>query len=495
MKYVPKTAFYKHQEEYFNKHKDKAYWALFMEMGAGKTKCIVDNAAYLYEQDEIDLLVIVAPNSLKRGWIKRELPKHLPDRIPVQTHIWTGKTTLKESKIRKDFLTKGEERCLKVIAFNCEAFSAHKNPRENKAVVYLAELIKTYGSKIMGVVDESSVIKEPRSIRTKRLVKFGEYFKYRRILSGTPITESPFGIYTQSEFLKPGLLGFKNYHQFTLHHGIFESVRFGTGRSFQKLKSYQYLEELKEKVNSFSTLVRKEDCLDLPPKVYKVLDVEMTKEQRTAYNQMRHLLLHEVENEDTEYLITASNALHKLQRLKDIVLGYARGPDGKIFRLDHNRFEAVDTVVSEVSGKVILFADTIPALTALYEHMVKVHGHEAVALYYGATPDEERGKIETLFMDPASSLRFFIGSLDMASKGLDFWVANTVIYYSNDFPLETRVQSEDRAHRAGQTKSVLYVDLISPNTVDEKIMNALKSKVNIATRVVPMFKEFLGEPI
>lgn len=494
MKYAPKTAFYKHQEEYFNKHKDKPYWALFMEMGAGKTKCVIDNAAYLYEQNDIDLLVIVAPNSLKRGWVLRELPKHLPERVPVQTHIWTGKMTLKEQKIRKDFLAPQEKRCLKVIAFNCEAFSAHKNPRENKAVLYLAELIRAHNNKIMGVVDESSVIKEPKSTRTKRLVKFGQYFKYRRILSGTPITESPFGIYTQSEFLKPGLLGFKNYHQFTLHHGVFESMRFGTGRSFQKLKTYRYLDELKKKIESFSTLVRKEDCLDLPPKVYKVLDVEMTKEQKTAYNQMRLLLLHEVE-EDTSELIKASNALHKLQRLKDIVLGYARGPEGKIFHLDHNRLDAVDSVIAEVTGKVILFADTIPALEDLHQHLARTHGHDAVALYYGATSDDERAKIETRFMNPDSSLRFFIGSLDMASKGLDFWVANTVIYYSNDFPLETRVQSEDRAHRAGQTKSVLYVDLISPNTVDEKIMNALKSKVNISAQVVPMFKEFLGEPI
>jgi SNF2 family DNA or RNA helicase len=108
----------------------------------------------------------------------------------------------------------------------------------------------------------------------------------------------------------------------------------------------------------------------------------------------------------------------------------------------------------------------------------------AVASYYGDTEAEERQEIVTRFQDPDDNLRFFVGNPRTGGYGLTLTAAKTVIYYSNNFDLEVRLQSEDRAHRIGQTSKVTYIDLITPGTVDEHIVKALRNKINIASAVL-----------
>jgi len=148
------------------------------------------------------------------------------------------------------------------------------------------------------------------------------------------------------------------------------------------------------------------------------------------------------------------------------------------------RLDAVKDILEETTGKVILWSRFRYDIQQLTNMLIKEYGEECVASYYGDTPDDERQEIVTKFQDPDSRLRFFIGNPATAGYGLTLTEANTVIYYANDFNLETRIQSEDRCHRIGQKNPVTYIDLITDNTIDERIVQALRNKIDLGAKVL-----------
>jgi len=511
--YEYKTEPFQHQKEHFEKHRDSEYWGLFWQQGTAKTKPIIDTASHLYETSKIDVLVIITLKGVHTNWIKREIPKHMPDRVPRLTHTWVSKKTSvqrkgeeKHSEVPKylqrerDRFLKSQGR-LKILAINIEAFSHGKLMKDNEAIKYLAQVIKKHKGRCMGVVDESSTIKDPKSSRTDRVIRFGPHFTYRRVLTGTPITQSPFDIYTQTEFLKPGLLGFRNYSAFTRHHGCYRTVHFGHGatrRSFQQLDSYAYLDELRDKLKVFSDEMTKADCLDLPPKLFEIRDVELSLEQIRAYDQMQELYLHEMQTaEEGVKILSATNALHRLRRLHDITLGFARDdPDTKTervtHRFPHNRLRVLDEIIAEEAGKMLIFADAVPAIEELVEHLAKEYGKESVVAYYGAIGDADRDIAIDSFQDLDSKVRFLVGgSMSSIVYGQTLHAANTVVFYSNAYSLERRLQAEDRAHRAGLTHPVLYIDICATGTVDEKVRESLMAKIDIASQVVSLMDDYM----
>ena len=150
------------------------------------------------------------------------------------------------------------------------------------------------------------------------------------------------------------------------------------------------------------------------------------------------------------------------------------------------------SILEEVDGMVIIWANYRQDIRTIAETIAKKYGKETVSTYYGDTPDNERQDIVLKFQDPDSSLRFFVGNQQTAGYGLTLTAASTVVYYSNNYDLEKRIQSEDRAHRIGQKNNVTYIDLIAEKTVDERIVKALRNKINIASKVLgEEFKEWL----
>jgi SNF2 family DNA or RNA helicase len=140
--------------------------------------------------------------------------------------------------------------------------------------------------------------------------------------------------------------------------------------------------------------------------------------------------------------------------------------------------------LEEIEGKCIIWANYQHDIRAITAEIAKVYGTESVAHYYGETSAEDRPIIVDRFQDPESTLRYFVGQPRTGGFGLTLTEANTVIYYSNGYDLETRLQSEDRAHRIGQTNKVTYIDLIAPKTIDDKILKSLRNKINLATQVL-----------
>ena len=252
-------------------------------------------------------------------------------------------------------------------------------------------------------------------------------------------------------------------------------------RSFQEIVGYRRLDELNEKLLQFSSRILKKDCLDLPSKIYTRRAIELTDEQSKLYTQMKRLALAQLNNGE---LATTSSVLTQIMRLQQICCGFLQPDEGPIEPLPNNRLSGLMSVVDELSGKAIIWASYTYDIQRIAKSLRDRFGPDSVATYYGATPQDERQEIIEKFQDKNSELRFFVGQPKTGGFGITLHAASTMIYFSNSYDLSIRYQSEDRAHRLGQEKSVTYVDLVSPNTIDEKVLNALRQKAGLAGQVL-----------
>ena len=212
-------------------------------------------------------------------------------------------------------------------------------------------------------------------------------------------------------------------------------------------------------------------------------EVELTPEQSDAYAQMKTLALARLDSGD---LATTQNVLTQIMRLQQICLGSLTDDDGAVHPLKSNRQAALLDICDEIQGKAIIWATWTRDIRSIAEALRDRFSvsAQAVATLHGETPDSERQKVVETFQDRQSELRFIVGHPKTGGYGLTLTAANTVIYYSNNYDLELRLQSEDRAHRIGQENKVTYIDLISPKTIDEKIVDALRNKIKIADLVL-----------
>jgi SNF2 family DNA or RNA helicase len=331
----------------------------------------------------------------------------------------------------------------------------------------------------MMAIDESTTIKTPNSKRSKNTEKTGKTAKYRRIMTGSPVTKSPLDLYQQCAFLSEACLDSPSYYAFQARYAVTFERRVAT-HSFKQIIGYRKLDELKEKLDRFSFRVKKEECLDLPDKLYVKREVDLTDEQVKAYNEMKTMALAQF----NEGLMSTVNALTQLMRLHQIVCGHVKLDSGAVLSLPNKRVDELMSIVEETDGKIIIWATYRHDIEAIKKALQGEYGMESVGTYYGDTESDERQRVVAEFQNPESKLRFFIGNPSTGGYGLTLTAANVVVYYSNSFDLEKRLQSEDRAHRIGQTKNVTYIDLITPKTVDEKIVKALRDKINIATQVM-----------
>jgi len=467
-----KTTPYDHQRRALSDSWAAEYYALFMEMGTGKSKVAVDNMAILYEMGKINAALIVAPKGVYDNWVKGEIPVHLPDRIDRRVLRWTPVRTKRFEEELIDMIT-SKEKYLKIFVMNVEAFST---PRGTEA----AEAFLFQNPDNMIIVDESTTIKNRKAQRTKNIVKLRDRAKYRRILTGSPITKSPMDLFSQCDLLNEKCLGFNSYFAFQARYANVQKRTMGH-RSFQQIVGYRRLDELSEKLDSFSNRVLKEDCLDLPPKVYIRREVPLTKEQERLYIQMKKLALAKMESGE---LATTASVLTQIMRLQQICCGHLAPDDEEIQTIKNNRLDELLGLIEEVNGKAIIWATYSHDIKMIEREIAKLYGEDSVATYYGATPQDERQEIVNRFQNTSDPLRFFIGQPKTGGYGITLTAANTVIYFSNSYDLEIRLQSEDRAHRIGQGHKVTYIDLVSPDTIDERILEALRNKIDIAGQVL-----------
>jgi SNF2 family DNA or RNA helicase len=468
MNYKFKTKPYAHQLTALEKSWNKENYAYFMEMGTGKTKVLIDNVAMLYDKGKIDGVLIIAPKGVVKTWYEQELPTHLPDHIENVSVLWQPNIT-KGQQEKLDSLFEIDS-ALHILIMNVEALSTEKG------VKFATKFINSH--KAMMAIDESTTIKTPTARRTKNIIKIGLDAKYKRIMTGSPITKNPLDLYTQCEFLDPWLLDFASYYSFRNRYAEMKTMHV-RGRSIQVVKEFRHLGELSDTVKEFSYRVLKEDCLDLPPKVFIKRHISLTPDQKKIYEQMKEQAIAHLNGKVT----TTMTVLTQLMRLHQITCGYVTADDGTTQQVESNRLNELMSILEDTDGKVIIWANYQLSVGEIIQKIIKVYGEDSYVHYYGLTPQEDRQDFIRKFQnDP--KCRFIIGTPQTGGYGITLTQANTVIYYSNGYDLEKRLQSEDRAHRIGQKKTVTYIDLICEDTIDEKIVKALRDKINIASEVM-----------
>ena len=469
--YKFKTKPYDHQKLALEKSWAEKTYALFMEMGTGKSKVLVDNIAILYDTAAIRGALIVAPKGVYKNWYDIEIPVHLPDHVKHSKVLWEP-TSSKKKQLELDTLF-DKKKELKVLIMNVEAFSTPKG------LQFAKKYLSLFNGRALFGIDESTTIKNPTAKRTKSILQLGNLATYRRILTGSPVTKSPLDLYTQCMFLDKKHLGLESYYSYRARYAHMVKRNFG-GRQVQIIDSYRRLDELAGKLDHFSYRVLKEDCLDLPPKIFTTRIVELSTEQKEQYVMMKKAAIAEHKGK----LMSSATALTTLLRLHQITCGTFKADDGTVTPIKNNHITALMDCLAEIEGKAIIWATYREDLKNIVTALKKTYGEASTVEYHGGVDATLRQDNIAQFQDVKGPTRFFVGNAQTGGYGITLTAANTVIYYSNNYDLEKRLQSEDRAHRIGQTGSVTYVDLIAEKTIDERIVTALKKKVNIANEIM-----------
>jgi len=457
----------------------REYFAYFMEQGTGKTKVLLDEAAYFWTEGKIDALLVIAPKGCYLNWQKEEIPKHLSDDIVHKVVAWSALSgQSKKKKKALEIMKDVQLPYLKIMLFNTEALS-HKPTFD-----YLSDFMRK--NKTLVAIDESTSIKTPGSKRCMYARRLGKMAPFRRIMTGTPIADKPLDIYGQAAFLQGhNPLGFPTFQAFKCYFANILLVKIGM-RSIPQITGYRFLDQLSKELSQFSYRVLKKDCLDLPPKVYQTRYIEPSKEQKRLYNDMAEKMLAEIED---GRIATSKLALTKLMRLHSICCGHLKLDDGTQVHIPNNRLESLMDILEETSGKVIIWCYYQEDVKLITERIRKDYGKESVIDYYGGTSDEDRAEAKRRFTeDPA--LLYWVGTAKTGGAGITLVEASTVVYYSQGYGLESRLQSEDRNHRIGQEQSCTYIDLLMPKTVDEKIVAAVKEKKSLADTIMGNLKSY-----
>lgn len=463
--YKPKTPYFDHQKHYLDNFWERKYYALFWEMGLGKTKAIIDNIAILRGDHLIDRVLVIAPKSVYHNWVG-EFEKHYPNPDDIVVCAYG-----ENSQFRKDFKSMlSQDKKLQVFLVNVEGMAYKAGS--------ITDLFIAGSGNVMTVVDESSFIKDHKTKRSKKVAEIGKKSMYRRCLTGTPMTASPTDLWGQCKFLGKGITTHQTLASFKARYLEIEVQQYGPGRAYPKVVGYRNLEELSQICTIWSDARRKEDCLDLPDKLYMRREVELVGNQKTMYQSIARDHLFQMGEE----LIEAPNAMSLFQKLSQIVCGQLKMEDGKYMTVDSKRMDVMREIIDELPDdeKVIVWCsfkemqDVIHTYLCLHFNQSNVSG-----VFAHMNADQRQKEIDKF----KTSGRFLVSNPAVAGFGLTLTECKYAIYFNNSFKLEPRLQSEDRMHRIGQEHNVTYIDLYSPGTIEDRIMEIIESKKELAQTV------------
>jgi len=461
-----------HQTRVLEESKDREAFAVFWEQGTGKTRLALETMAHLAREGKVDAALVLAPNGVHQMWIEDEVPLWLPGaRLFLGVYSSSKASTQKHIKAMDEAL----KATFPVVAMSYDAFMT----KRGKAWVtkFLAK------RKVFYVLDESTAIKTPAAKRTKSIVASGAHAPYRRIMTGTPINNSPFDVYTQMRFLDQDFwrkAGFSTFTEFKTFYGIWEKgFNREQNREFEYVVSFRNLDHLNQIIQAHSSRVLRSEVLDLPPKLYSKRYFELSPEQRRIYQEIKEQALTVLASGD---LMTVPLVITRMLRLHQVTSNYLPTDEGDEPYISlgspNPRLKCLMETLEEVSGQAIIWArfnhDVDTICGELGDEVVRCDGRDSSADRQERINLFKEGKVRFLVSKPQTK---------GVSRGQTLVNASTVIYYNNTFSLEDRLQSEDRCHRAGLTHPVNYIDIVAPGTIDVYIVAALRNKVNIASQV------------
>lgn len=484
-----KTQGMKHQIEYLRRSDGRDYYALFMEQGTGKTWSLLADAERLYAAGRIDAMFVLAPNGVHTNWVLREIPTHLDAHFIARA--WRSGAGKREmARLEQLFEPReiGGVVPLRILTMNIDAIVT------DKAFKFAARFLNA--TRPLIAVDESTRIKNPEAVRSKRARQLRALADYARIASGRPNPQSPLDFFGQMEFLRSGLLGTASYRAFVAEFAELESmdsyamkqkIAKNPRMAFAQIVAkdevtgaprFRNLEKLQALVQPHAYRVLKKDCLDLPDKVYQQVYFELTPPQRKAYALMEEERRVVLDGQETP--VRRLGALTKLQQ---ITSGFIL-MDGEVLRppqlKDNPRLDALLELVEDDDAPFIVWARFREELRVIAEAL-RAAGRRVVE-YHGGTGHKEREEAVDAFQRGDADA--FVGQPQAGGIGLTLTRAEWTVYYSNDFNLETRLQSEDRNHRIGTKVSVRYIDLVARNTIDEAITRSLQRKERLGAALL-----------
>lgn len=495
-----------HQRCALRKSWGRHHFALLHEQGTGKTLCFIAEALAMYAKGMIDGMFVLAPNGVHENWVLNELPVSVPDDVPYVAAYYATNANRKERAALDEVMTVrkvGEVMPLRVLTMSYDSLMLERG--WSAAIEFLNAV------RCVIVADESHKIKGHDSKRTRRVINIGGYAEYRRIGTGTAITNSPMDAWSQFEFLAPGeaLLGAVNYSAFRAEyaellppgHGVVRHVIDRIERKKGRVLSdkersvltpqiiaqdelgrpkYRNLDKLQRLVGAHSHRVLKEECMDLPPKVFETRYFHLTPAQRLVYERMaeeyRYLF------EDGTALITSK--LVALGKLRQITSGFILLRDGTTQYIEDNpRIELLRSEVEGVDFQCLIWAQYREELRNI-DRMIRELGM-TVAVVNGDTPMKQRREIRADFQ--AGNIQWVAAHPGTLGTGFTLTKARMAYFYSNGFQLDERLQAEDRNHRKGTEDqgwpSVLYRDFVAIDTRDDDVVWSLQHKLDTAAMV------------
>lgn len=443
-------------------------FALLAEMGSGKTRMLCMDFEYKVKYAGLRNLIVTAPAGVYRNWVG-ELEEWTD--VKFKLLVWvSGKT--KKADLEAFLTYEGD--LPRVFLVNVESLSTVEAAR-----TALVTLLKSGNT--MWAIDESQAIKSTTSQRTKFILKSAPLARWRRILTGMVAPENPLNVYSQFSFLDEKILGFRSYIGFRARYALLKKVDFKKGgRPVDIVVGYRNVEEIQQKIARHSFRVRTADVVSLPPRIYMPLrEVELTAEQRKAYADMKRHAMTEISQ--GQY-VTAQIAAAVLTKLHSILCGHVVDENGNLHDIPSNRIKELLSLLEDYSGKAIIWAPYPRLLSKISLALREAYGEDSTVEYWGETSSDDRETAKQRFQEDPTC-RWFVSNQSVGGEGITLTAANLVIYAANSWKNSARQQSEARAHRIGQEKTVTYVDLCCRGTMEEKLIQALRKKMDLAALI------------
>jgi SNF2 family DNA or RNA helicase len=469
-----------HQLEEYLEARDLPARHQLWEQGTAKTKVVIDTGAHLYLGGKINTVLIVAPNGVDENWVTDQIPEHLPEAVA---------------------------RASRVVLYRPERNQTEWHKRELRQAIYHDGLlwlvvpydtfVSKFGKKLVWevldrrrclyVLDESSDIKTPSAKRTISVIASGKYAPYRRILEGTPVTLAPFDVYSQVRFLDQEFwkreLEIGTAVEFRQYFGMYRKREKKDGTSWEECVGYRRIDQLQALLKKLGRRVVKKEVLpDLPEKLYGKRYFRLEPGQRRVYDELKKEFMATLPSGG---LVTTQLPIVQLLRLQQIACGYVPvddptgGDDPQPVEMlcERNpRLETLEAECSHIGHQGIIWARFHKDVDLITDML----GARATR-YDGLVGPDDKQRNKEAFL--AGERQWMVANPQAMARGHTFINALTTIYYNNSFRLRDRLQSEDRNHRAGQKNAVMYVDIVASDTVDNRILQNLRRKHEVAAMV------------
>ncbi len=462
-----KAELYEHQKEAFNfvtkiynSPKNHQGAALLMEMGCGKTLTSIAVAGALYKAGSVKKLLIVCPLSIASVW-KEEFKKFAD--FDYELSVLKGSTEKKAEQLQKM-----QGAGLGVAVVNYESVWRMEPEISNWKPDFI-------------IADESHKIKTHNIAASKTMHRLGAKTKYRMILTGTVITNKAIDVFSQYKFVAPSIFGNSFY---AFRNKYFDMVGYG---GYTPVLKESMQNELMEKLHSIAFRATKAECLDLPPTTDIIRYIELEPKAMNVYKSLVKDSFAELGKGE----VTVTNVLTKLLRLSQLTGGFLGNDEGiSCQQVSKSKLDALEDIVDNAvqSGeKLVIIARFIPEIKAIGKLLEKKN------IQYSQVSGEVKDREEQIHKfqnDPTVSV--FIGQIATAGLGITLTAASTMVFYSLDCSMSNFEQTKARIHRAGQQKNCTYIYLIAKGTVDEKVLEALGSKANLAKNLIDEYKNGLN---